>query len=135
MIALKVCVNDGVPITGGAADLGVLNVIINAVGKLGVGTQGRDGMPVDLHVRMGGLTARAPGSANEHMTWLEHEILQVGDIVRVELVEVEAVDPPLPARQPEDRELKDRVRFDQAKQTYFAMRERFEGPQSPAEGA
>ena len=97
MIALRISRND-VPIcVAGASDLSVLNAIINAVGPLGADTSNphhsADETP-DLFLHVGGLTSRVD-STNEHLRWIEHAPLAIGDSIQITLCEVDEADMPV----------------------------------------
>ena len=126
MIALRVSLNGKQVCVAGAEDLAVLNAIVNAVGNLGAKTKRTRDEPLNVYLHVGGLTARAEG-ADAHVRWAEELPLEMGDRIEVEVLETEEVDAPgeiRPAESPEERE---RFRFEHAKETYFALRAKFEG--------
>ena len=97
MIALRISIND-VPIcVAGASDLCVLNAIVNAVGPLGPDTSSphssSDDTP-DLFLHVGGLTSRV-NSTSEHLRWVEHAPLAIGDSIQITLCEVDEVGIPI----------------------------------------
>ena len=97
MIALRISIND-VPIcVAGASNLGVLNAIVNAVGPLGPDTSSphssSDDTP-DLFFHVGGSTSRV-NSPHEHLRWVEHAPLAIGDAIQITLCEVDEVDIPI----------------------------------------
>jgi hypothetical protein len=87
MIALVVYLNRKKLTVAGTDDLCVLNAIVNAVGELGKSTVpiGRRGEP-DLWLSVSGLTSRPDGAEDEHLGWIGHQRLRVGDKVTVQLV-------------------------------------------------
>jgi hypothetical protein len=94
MFALKVHLNDEQPIVAGAEDLGVLSAIVTCAGALGAlshpfGSSEKQ----DFNCQVGGRTRRAPGIANEHLSWLQRWDLKVGDRVTIEIVETNRADP------------------------------------------
>ena len=97
MIALKISIND-VPIcVAGASDLSVLNAIVNAVGPLGPDTSMPHGSvdeTAELFLHVGGLTSRV-NSTNEHLRWVEHAPLAIGDSIQITLCEVDKVAVPI----------------------------------------
>ncbi|MBV8380230.1 MAG: hypothetical protein JO369_05640 [Paucibacter sp.] len=132
MLILRVQVNEEPPVTGGANDLGVLNAIITAVGKLGDEARpGRPDEPPDIHLSLGGLTSRAAGAPDEHVRWVGHRELRVGDRVVVEVLEATSADPiesGYAARQREDDE---REYFEHSRRAYFELKSKYEPEGSP----
>jgi hypothetical protein len=127
MYALKVQVNSENPIVAGAPDLGVLNAIINCVGPLGeAARKARDSEETDLFLSVGGLTSRLHDLPDEHLRWASNRSLQVGDIVRVEIVETDSADPPEDAREAEKRQQDEREYFEHCKKVYLELREKYE---------
>lgn len=97
MIALQVSHNDVPLCVAGASDLAVLNTIVNAIGVLGSDTKSLHDGPTeepDLFLSVGGLTSRLEGT-NEHLRWLEHTPLAVGDCIKITILEIDEVDPPV----------------------------------------
>ena len=89
MIALKTTLNGKQLCIAGAEDLCVLNSIVNAVGKLGDLSRphnGSDEAP-DIFLSVGGLTGRESAD-DEHFRWTEHQILSVGDEIRISVLDV-----------------------------------------------
>jgi len=94
MFALKVRINEEQPIVAGAEDLGVLNAIVACTGVLGaLSHPSRSDEEQEFHCHLGGLTSRAPGSADEHVRWLQRWDLRVGDRVTIEIIETTRADP------------------------------------------
>jgi len=93
MIALAVYLNKKKLTVAGTDDLCVLNAIVNAVGELGKSTVplGKRGKP-DLWLSVSGLTSRPEGVENEHLRWIGHRRLRVGDEVTVQLVRTDRPD-------------------------------------------
>jgi hypothetical protein len=87
MLALRIRINDLPPVTAGAEHWRLVhaNVVISRR------IAGRDDHD-DLHMHLGGLS-EAPGLQAEHLRWALPD-LAPGDIVTIEVVEAEAVDPP-----------------------------------------
>jgi hypothetical protein len=97
MIALQISLNDVPLCVAGASDLAVLHAIVNAVGVLGSDTKSLgDGQTEDpdLFLSVGGLTSRREGH-DEHLRWVENTPLAVGDCIKVTVVEIDEVDPPV----------------------------------------
>jgi len=95
MIALKISVNGEHLCTAGAEDLGVLHAIVNAVGPLGVDTVSRrDDEELNLFLSVGGLTSRG-SNVEDHLRWVEHKNLSIGDQIEITLVEIKDVDEPV----------------------------------------
>jgi hypothetical protein len=127
MFALKVQINDQTPVVGGADDLGVLSAIVTCVGRLGaLSAPNRDDETQDFTFRLGGLTSRPKGSADEHLVWLENNTLQVGDKITIEITEVEKTDPVISGQEAAQREDDEREYFNHCKRAYFEMREKYE---------
>lgn len=93
MIGLAVYLNRRRLTVAGAEDLGVLNAIVNAVGRLGKSTA-----PIgkrnsrDLWLSVGGLTRRSKGAEDEHLRWIRMKRLRVGDKVTVQVVRTDQPD-------------------------------------------
>lgn len=94
MIGLAVYLNRKKLTVAGADDLAVLNAIVNAVGELGRSTipLGKRGKP-DLWLSVGGLTSRPGGTEDEHLSWVRHKRLRVGDKITVKVVRTERPHP------------------------------------------
>jgi hypothetical protein len=129
MIALQIHHNDVPLCVAGASDLFVLNAIVNAVGTLGTDSvsphEGEEEDP-DLFLSVGGLTSRSK-APNEHLRWLEHTPLAIGDCIKITLLEIDEVDLPVNRiesvrRDPDD----ERKEFEEAKRTYFRLKDTFE---------
>ena len=87
MFALRLTINKRKPIVAGAEDLSVLSAILSLVGRLGAETADRTRGKPNMHVHLGGLTARPGNKPDEHLNWLPHTKLKVGDRVLVEIIE------------------------------------------------
>ena len=93
MIALTVYLNKKKLTVAGADDLCVLNAIMNAVGELGKSTvRIRKRRTEDLWLSVGGLTRRPKGAEDEHLRWLGHKRLRVGDRITVKIVRTDRPD-------------------------------------------
>ena len=95
MIAVAVYLNKKKLTLGGADDLCVLTAGVNAVGKLGkssaqIGTRRRP----DLWLSVSGLTSRSGGAQDEHLRWISHKRLRIGDKITVQLVRTDSPDKP-----------------------------------------
>jgi len=131
MYALKVSINGREPVTGGATDLCVLSAILSLTGKLGPeAAPRRDDGSVDIDLRLGGLTARANGAADEHLEWLRAN-LQAGDVVSIRVVETDLADPVISGHEAERIADDERAYFEHCKKAYLEMREKYE----PTSGA
>jgi hypothetical protein len=93
MIGLTVYLNGKKLTVAGTEDLGVLNAIVNAVGELGKLTA-RIGKrrSADLWLSVGGLTRRPKGAEDEHLRWIRHKRLRVGDRITVQVVRTDQPD-------------------------------------------
>jgi hypothetical protein len=127
MYALKVQINDDAPVIAGANDLGVLNTIVTCVGKLGPGSRpGSADEPADLFMTVGGLTSRAADVADEHLNWLSHKPLKIGDVISVEILDTLDVDAPISGEEAEKRKHDEREYFEHCKKVYLSLREEYE---------
>ena len=131
MYALEIAINGHKTVTGGASDLCVLSAGISLLGKLGPEAAPRrsDGT-VDFTLRVGGLTARANGAADEHLDWLRTD-LQTGDVVTIRILETEQADPVISGREAERMADDERAYFEHCKKAYLEMREKFEADTQP----
>jgi hypothetical protein len=95
MIGLAVYLNRKKLTVAGTDDLCVLNAIVNAVGELGESTA-RVGKRrnADLWLSVGGLTRRPKGAEDEHLRWIGHKRLRVGDKITVQVVRTDRPDKP-----------------------------------------
>ena len=95
MIGLTVYLNRKKLTVAGTNDLCVLNAIVNAVGELGESTA-RVGKRrnADLWLSVGGLTRRPKGTEDEHLRWIRHKRLRVGDKITVQVVRTDRPDKP-----------------------------------------
>jgi hypothetical protein len=125
MIALRVRLNGTLLFVAGADDLAVLNTIVNAVGNLGSKTKKHRDEPPDVYLSVGGLTSRLEGP-DEHLRWTEQRPLQMGDKVEVEIIETSDVDEPTARKKAEREEEREKLRYENAKETYLNLRSKFE---------
>src|SRR5471030_1425577 len=97
MYTFEVSVNGQRRVVAGAEDLDVLTAIVDLSGALGSATHlspSRRERGMELGVSVGGMSRRAPVGQIEHRCWLERR-LQIGDVVRIALVEQAQADPAL----------------------------------------
>jgi hypothetical protein len=129
MYALRIQVNDGPWTTAGADDLGVLTATVSGSGKLGANSywEKEVGDP-DFHLRVGGLTARPAGTTDEHLDWLSHVEVSVGDRVTVELVKTAVADAVISGKEAEERKHDERAYFEHCKSVYFDLKDKYETP-------
>ncbi len=127
MIALKTTLNGKQLCIAGAEDLCVLNSIVNAVGKLGDLSRPRndsDDAP-DIFLSVGGLTGRA-NADDEHFRWTEHQILCVGDEIRISVLDVTEAE--LPTSRTFARstiEDHDKQRYENAINTFLELQDKY----------
>ena len=127
MIVLRVQVNGESPVVGGAKDLGVLNAIITAVGKLGGDASPcRSDEPPDIHLSLGGLTSRAANTPDEHVRWIGHRELRVGDKITIEVLDTAVADPIESGHATEQREDDERQYFDHCKRAYLELKGKYD---------
>lgn len=127
MIALKTDLNERQICIAGAEDLCVLNSIVNAVGKLGDLSQSRgdSSEAPDIFLSVGGLTGRT-NADDEHLRWMEHQALSVGDEIVITVVEVAEADLPT-ARMSARYTTKDhdRRRYEKAMEIFLELKEKY----------
>lgn len=82
MRAFKIYLNGKNLCLAGIGSDGVMSMIVNWVG----GGRG----PADLFLEVGGLDS----PTQEHVSWVRQKALQIGDEIRVKIVDAEAVDAP-----------------------------------------
>lgn len=111
MIAFEVKLNGKRVCIAGAKDLCVLGVNVSAVGKLGPRTvrERSDESNGTVFYSVSGLTARPNPENDVHVRWKSTEMLKVGDVVQVRVLEAEKADRPK-SRKKADRKLHDRRR-------------------------
>jgi hypothetical protein len=127
MFALKVQINGEAPVTAGSDDLGVLNAVVNCVGRLGSkSVSGRAGEPADLFITVGGLTSRGSEQPDEHVKWISQKPLKVGDIISVEVLDTSDADAPISGQETEKRKHDELEYFEHCKKVYLSLREKYE---------
>ena len=127
MIALKTSLNGHQICIAGAADLCVLNSIVNAVGKLGeISSPRQDSdVPPAIFLSVGGLTGRA-NSDDEHLRWTEDLPLSVGDEVVITILEVAEADTPVSRISAKSTlEEYDKQRYESALNTLVELEEKY----------
>ena len=132
MIALEIFVNGRKVSLAGAEDLSVLTGIVNAVGKLGKkASRGKKahGKSNDLWLTVGGLTDRADGSLNEHLRWVAHKKLKIGDRVEIRICKATVADSPVDTT-PTDSKEQERFQYKWAKSQYMKLRKKYEKPRA-----
>jgi len=132
LLALEIFVNGRKVSLAGAEDLSVLTGIVNAVGKLGKkasrGKKAR-GKGNDLWLTVGGLTDRADGSPNEHLRWVGHKKLKIGDRVEIRICKATVADSPVDSTPSESKE-QERFQYKWAKSQYMKLRKKYEKPRA-----
>jgi len=128
MIVLRVQVNDEPAINAGAEDLSVLNAIVNAVGPLGEKARpARSDEAPSLFLSVGGLTARQADVADEHLRWVTHRELALGDRITVQILDSKEADPIESGLEAKKRQDDEREYFEHSKKVYFELRDKY-GP-------
>jgi len=117
--------------TTGGEDLSVLNVIVNAVGKLGPKSQGTvdEKNDYELFLNTGGLTSRGPNAIDEHLRWSEHLMLDIGDEICIRILDSDSADAPtrsFPSRSSDVT----KKEFEWARRRYFELRAQYENEES-----
>ena len=129
MVVFEVLINGTLVTTAGSADLCVLGVIVNAIGKLGPESQGtKDHVRgFEFHLDVGGLTARE-SEDDEHLNWARERGLNVGDEVVVRILESDFADEASEKKAARDTEERhERETFEWARKKYFEPRDKYEG--------
>jgi len=127
IFALKIQINGEAPVTAGSDDLGVLNAIVNCVGRLGSkSVSGHEGEPADLFITVGGLTSRASEEPDEHIKWISQKPLKIGDVILVEVLDTPDVDAPISGKEAEKRKHEELEYFEHCKKVYLTLREKYE---------
>jgi hypothetical protein len=105
MRAFKISVNGKKLCVAGIGDEGVLSAIVNWV----AGVRGKSRGDGDLFLHVGGLVS----PTNVHVAWATQKPLQIGDEIRIKVVETPVVDEPIEKGQRLDpaRELKAKKRY------------------------
>lgn len=129
MFALKVQINDEAPVIAGSDDLGVLNAVVNCVGRLGSrSVSGRANEPADLFITVGGLTSRVSNEPDEHVQWISQKPLKIGDVISVEVMDTLIVNAPISGKEAEKRKHDELEYFEHCKKVYLRLREKYEAP-------
>jgi len=131
LLALEIFVNGRKVSLAGAEDLSVLTGIVSAVGKLGKkASRGKKAHSSnDLWLSVGGLTDRADGSPNEHLRWVGHKKLKIGDRVEIRVRKATTADLPIETTPAESKE-QERFQYKWAKSQYMKLRKKYEKPRA-----
>ena len=125
MYALRITINEKRPVVAGSDDLSVLSAIVTLCGRLGKRTAGRRGVP-DMFLHLGGLTDRGKKAPNEHVDWLPHTELKVGDRIVVELIKTEKPHRIVRRHLAETPRDLERAYFEQLKKEYLKLKKKYE---------
>lgn len=125
MIALKIRLNGEVLYVAGQEDVSILNSILN----VSRGNSER-GVGDNIRLNAGGLSQLTDKGYPEHFRYKD-QTLAVGDVVEVEIVETDNVDPPV-KRYRSDREVQENPFTDEEihemrYNDYLRLKEEFEG--------
>ena len=123
MLALRVTINEKKSIVAGTEDLAVLSAIVSLSGKLGTKTADRGRGKPDMHLHLGGLTARMKRK-DEHLRWTPHVKLKIGDRILVELIKTAKADPVVARTRAEKRD--ERAYFEHIKKEYLKLKKKYE---------
>jgi hypothetical protein len=131
LLALEIFVNGRKVTLAGAEDLSVLTGIVNAVGKLGKKTSGAKAhrRGYDLWLTVGGLTGRVDGTPDEHLRWVGHKKLKIGDRVEIRVRKATSTDSPVESTPTESKE-QERFQYKWAKSQYMKLRKKYEKPRA-----
>lgn len=131
MIVLEVLLNGHRVALAGADDLAVLSAFVSASGKLGPRSCGAVGLEDQRSVTLsvGGLSARPANEPDEHLDWVKHHELAIGDVVMIKLHESSAAADPVLRKRLDDKtpEISEKEVFEIARERYFQLREKYEG--------
>lgn len=128
MLAMEVKKNGRKVCVAGADDLGVLTASLSAGGPLGPRTwdfTGKASKP-DMHLRVGGLTSRS-GAPDDHVNWIGHMEIQIGEAVTLRFIETDKADSPAeshPAKR-KSPSSDEREYFKGIKEEYLRLRKKF----------
>ena len=93
MYALRVSFNGGKPVIAGAEDLGTLSLHVSGGGLLdSKPLTSRNATSPQFHCSLSGLTQRTPSLQDERLFWVQRNDLKLGDVVEIEIVEVDLAD-------------------------------------------
>lgn len=126
MYAFKVTINGKKTFVAGAEDLSVLSAMVTLTGKLGARAVSPGRGPVNLSVRVGGLTSRRK-RPDEHLEWLNRYNVKVGDQFLFEIVKAKKADR-IVGRRPAQRSpsSSNRAFYNDLKKMYFKLKKKYE---------
>ena len=128
MHALKVQINDGPEVVAGKESLTVLTATVTLVGKLGDLSKiaaHREQVLIDFN--LGGVESGEEGGAMVHTRWINSPVsLRVGDVLRIELVDVGAASSASHTYEPELYEGEEKEIYEESKRLYFELRSKYE---------
>ena len=128
MLGMEVVKNGRKVCVAGADDLGVLTANFSAGGLLGPKTWDfteKKAKP-HMHLHVGGLTSRR-GASDDHVDWIGHMEIQIGDEVTLKFVEIDKADSPAEARPAKRKSPSsdEREYFKMLEEQYLSMRKEF----------
>lgn len=126
MYALRLTINNRRPVVAGAEDLSVLSAILSLTGRLGSQTADRDSGKPNMHVHLGGLTARPGKRPDEHLNWLPHTKLKLGDRVLVEIIETDKAGRIAQRLKANGKSNDERHFYREVKKQYFKLKKKYE---------
>jgi hypothetical protein len=131
MLAVQIKINGKRLTVAGAEDLSVLSAIVSATGRLGRKTADfqKSRRKPDIWLSSGGLTARSGGVPDEHLHWIRHRLLKVGDRVSIRVVDVARADRPSSSSPSRNKTptADGRAFFKAVKAQYMKLRRQYEG--------
>jgi hypothetical protein len=124
MLIFELTINGKATARGGREDLCVLSSCVSAVGVLGPESAGpsKGVEETDIHINLGGLTAKKDGSKDVHLAWIPHTPLKVGDEIKIRIAEAAKADKPVKRPKPVDqtaRSKSEREMYESAKKYYL----------------
>ena len=130
MILLEVLLNGEKLALAGTEDLCVLSATFNATGKLGRQSHGTKGEKSDheLFLHVGGLTSRKPPTEDEHLSWISHRQIDLGDEVVLRFSQGDAADKPHKTKDAAGNmtEISEKKMFEMARDEYFRLKSKYE---------
>ena len=126
MFALRVTINKRKPVVAGAEDLSVLSAALSLTGRLGSATAETGPSKPYMHVHLGGLTARSGNMADEHLRWLPHTKLKLGDRVLIEIIETDKVGRVVDRSKARGKSNDERHFYRELKKQYLKLKKKYE---------
>lgn len=130
MYALRISLNGQAVVVAGGPNLELLTTSIIGLGKPTNVDSTTAVSETDFTLRVGGIVGQA--TTSRHAEWLEPTALKCGDLIAIEVIDVERADSPIHG-EPADFGEAQRVYFEHCRDVYLEQRDRFEA--GPNDGA